>query len=58
MLKRADHPPMGEIFVKRAREIVTCCAVGLAGTVLLAFLAGAVFRAAARPWVKLERTQR
>jgi hypothetical protein len=34
---------------------VTCCAFGLAGTVLLAFLAGAVFRADARSGVKLER---
>ena len=32
-------------------------AVGLAGTVLLAFLAGAVFRAVARSGVKLERPQ-
>ena len=33
-------------------------AAGLAGTVLVAFLAGAVFRVAVRPRVKLERPQR
>src|SRR6185312_14869752 len=57
---RTEHPPMGEFFVKRAWEIgpVTCCAVGLAGTVLLAFLAGAVFGAVAWSGVKLERPQR
>ena len=44
------RPPMGEIFVKRAWGIgpVACCAVGLAGLYCWPFLAGAVFRAAAR----------
>ena len=51
---------MGEPLVKRAwwAGPVTCCGrrAGVR-TVVLAFLAGAGFRAAARPWVKLDRPQ-
>src|SRR5207244_5552382 len=47
--RSTTHPPMGELFVKRAWGTgpVACCG-RRAGDCLLAFLAGAVFRAVAR----------